>query len=153
MLYFQSDNKPRIFIWNCLRTSCSNLMNSIGVVLMKRILVVDDSVTLCNKMEAILTKAGHQVRIVNDGNQALDTAKAYNPHMIFMDVTMPIVDGFAATRLLKADAETKNIPIVFLTSKDQKADKVWGQILGGAGYLTKPCEDECILNEVNRVAL
>ncbi len=68
---------------------------------MKKILVVDDSITFCNNMESILTKAGHQVRIVNDGGQALATAKSYNPQLIFMDVTMPVVDGFAATRLLK----------------------------------------------------
>ncbi len=120
---------------------------------MKKILVIDDSVTLCNNMESILTKAGHQVRAINDGNQALDTAKSYNPHIIFMDVTMPVVDGFAATRLLKADPTTKDIPVVFLTSKDQKADKVWGQILGGTGYLTKPYDEESIIREVNRVAL
>ncbi len=124
-----------------------------GAISMKKILVIDDSVTLCNNMESILTKAGHQVRAINDGNQALDTAKSYNPHIIFMDVTMPVLDGFAATRLLKADPATKDIPVVFLTSKDQKADKVWGQILGGAGYLTKPYDEESIIREVNRVAL
>ncbi len=101
---------------------------------MKKILVVDDSITFCNKIESILTRAGHQVKLVNDGSQAVDSAKSYNPHLIFMDVTMPVVDGFAATRLLKAELATKNIPIVFLTAKDQKADKVWGQILGRIKY-------------------
>ncbi len=120
---------------------------------MKRILVVDDSIAFCNNMESILTKAGHQVRAVSDGNQAVEATKNYNPHLIFMDVNMPVVDGFAATRLLKADPATKDIPLVFLTSKDQKADKVWGQILGANGYLTKPCDDESIIREVNRVAL
>ncbi len=118
---------------------------------MKKVLIVDDSPLQCSSVERILSDAGYQVRSITDGSQALETVKSYVPHLILMDVNMPITDGFAATRQLKGDATTKDIPIVFLTSKDQKADKAWGQILGAAGYLTKPCDDTALLNEVNRI--
>ncbi len=118
---------------------------------MKKILVVDDSALQCSSVEAILTGAGYQVRSINDGSQALEAVKSYMPHLVLMDVNMPVTDGFAATRQLKGNPLTKEIPVVFLTSKDQKADKAWGQILGAAGYLTKPCDDTTLLNEVNRI--
>jgi twitching motility two-component system response regulator PilH len=58
------------------------------------------------------------------------------------------MDGFAATRALRGDAETKDIPVVLVTAKDQKADKAWGQMLGAKGYITKPYTDEQILTQV-----
>jgi twitching motility two-component system response regulator PilH len=61
---------------------------------------------------------------------------------------MPGTDGFAATRQLRADAETKDIAIVFVSSKGEKADKVWGQMLGARGYVTKPYSDEQILEQI-----
>ncbi len=118
---------------------------------MKKVLIVDDSPLQCSNVERLLGGAGYQVRSITDGSQALETVKSYVPHLILMDVNMPVTDGFAATRQLKGDASTKDIPIVFLTSKDQKADKAWGQILGAAGYLTKPCDDNELLNQVNKI--
>lgn len=68
-----------------------------------------------------------------------------------MDVNMPEMDGFAAIRNLRNDPETKGIPVVLVTSKDQKADKAWGQMLGAKGYITKPYTDEQVLDTVRDI--
>ena len=68
--------------------------------------------------------------------------------LILMDVNMPEMDGFAATRALRGDPKTKDIPVVLVTAKDQKADKAWGQMLGAKGYVTKPYTDEQVLAAV-----
>ncbi len=115
---------------------------------MKKILVVDDSVVQCNHMYSILSTDGHDVKLANDGKEIVDLAKNYQPDLIFMDVNMPEVDGFSATRQLKSNTDTKDIPVCFLTSKDQKADKVWGQILGATAYLVKPYQDQDVLQQV-----
>ena len=68
-----------------------------------------------------------------------------NPNIILLDVIMPEMDGFAATRSLRNDPDTKDVPVVMVTAKDQKADKAWGQMLGAKGYITKPYTDEQVL--------
>ena len=88
------------------------------------------------------------VSTAENGQQALDTAKRSKPDAILMDVNMPVMDGFAATRALRGDSNTKAIPVVLVTAKDQKADKAWGQMLGAAGYVTKPYTDEQVLSQV-----
>ena len=65
-----------------------------------------------------------------------------------MDVNMPGMDGFAATRALRNESSTKDIPVVLVTAKDQKADKAWGQMLGAKGYITKPYTDDQMLQQV-----
>ena len=115
----------------------------------RKILIVDDAPTDRQQLEIIVTEAGHQVLLAESGEQALLRAKNDKPDLILMDVNMPDMDGFATTRRLKADALTKDIPIVFVSSKNQKADMAWGQLLGAKGYLAKPYTREQILAQVN----
>ena len=115
----------------------------------RKILIVDDAPTDRQQLEIIVTEAGHQVLLAESGEQALLRAKNDMPDLILMDVNMPDMDGFATTRRLKADALTKDIPIVFVSSKNQKADMAWGQMLGAKGYLAKPYTREQILAQVN----
>lgn len=117
----------------------------------KKVLVVDDSQVDRDKLSGVLQKSGYQVTTAVNGAQALDVVKVSKPEVIFMDVNMPEMDGFAATRALKADAETKSIPVVLVTSKDQKADKAWGQMLGASGYVTKPYTDQDVLDVVRTI--
>jgi CheY-like chemotaxis protein len=70
------------------------------------------------------------------------------PDVILMDVNMPDLDGFATTRRLKADAATKDIPVVFVTGKNQKADIAWGRMLGAKGYVAKPYTSAQILEQL-----
>lgn len=117
----------------------------------KKVLVVDDSQVDRDKLSSVLQKSGYQVTTAVNGAQALDVVKVSKPEVIFMDVNMPEMDGFAATRALKADEETKGIPVVLVTSKDQKADKAWGQMLGASGYVTKPYTDQDVLDVVRTI--
>jgi twitching motility two-component system response regulator PilH len=114
----------------------------------RSILIVEDNVTDRLRLEKLLGDAGYQILTVGDGAQALETARRDRPDAILMDINMPQMDGYAATRALRADADTKDIPVLFVSAKDQKADKAWGQMLGAKGYVTKPFTDEQLLAQV-----
>jgi twitching motility two-component system response regulator PilH len=105
---------------------------------MKKILVVDDSPVDLKNIERIVADAGAMVMTASSGAEAIAKAKETSPDMIFLDVNMPGIDGFTTARQLAADPITKGIPVVFVTSKDQKADRVFAQMLGAKGYVTKP---------------
>jgi twitching motility two-component system response regulator PilH len=114
----------------------------------RTILVVEDNHSDRTRLEKLLSDAGYLVSTAENGVQALASAKRSKPDAILMDVNMPEMDGFACTRALRADAETKDIPVVLVTAKDQKADKAWGQMLGAKGYITKPYTEEQVLSQV-----
>ena len=103
-----------------------------------RILIVDDALADRQALERILASEGHVVLSAENGEEAVIRAREQRPDVILMDVNMPDLDGFATTRRLKADAATKDIPVVFVTGKNHKADVAWGRMLGVRGYLTKP---------------
>ena len=114
----------------------------------RKVLIVDDAVVDRQNLERILSSAGHVVMLADSGEQALVRAKADKPDLILMDVNMPDLDGFATTRRLKADAETRDIPVVFVTGKNQKADVAWGRMMGAKGYVGKPYTPAQILELV-----
>lgn len=114
----------------------------------RRVLIVDDALADRSNLERIVSAAGHIALLAESGAQAVERAKRDKPDVILMDVNMPDMDGFAATRRIKADEATKHIPIVFVTSKNQKADMAWGQMLGAKGYVTKPYSPEQILAQI-----
>src|SRR5687768_5122807 len=101
----------------------------------RKVLIVDDAPVDRQNLERIVAEAGCVTMMAESGRQAIDRARKDKPDLILMDVNMPEMDGFAATRELKGDAATKDIPVVFVTGKDQKADKAWGQMLGARGYV------------------
>ena len=111
----------------------------------KKVLIVDDAQVDRLHLERIVANAGHLVLLAESGAQALERAKSEMPDLIFMDINMPGMDGFAATRKLKSDDTTKSIPVVFVSSKNQKADQAWGQMLGAKAYVSKPYSDDQIL--------
>lgn len=111
-------------------------------------LVVDDSATDLLNIKTILSDAGCIVVTASDGADAIAKAKAEHPTIIFLDVIMPGMDGYEACRLLSSDPATKEIPIVFVTSKGQKADKVWGQVQGAKGHLVKPFTAEQVIDQL-----
>ena len=115
----------------------------------RKILIVDDAQVDRSNLEKIVSEAGHQALLAESGVQAIERAKRDKLDLILMDVNMPEMDGFAATRKLKADDATKGIPIIFVTGKNQKADLAWGQMLGAKGYITKPYSREQILAQLN----
>lgn len=116
--------------------------------MISNILVVDDSQVERSRMETLLKKEGYRITTAENGALGVEAAKANMPDLILMDVNMPVMDGFAATRNLRNDPETRGIPVVMVTSKDQKADKAWGKMLGAKGYITKPYTDDEVLSVV-----
>ncbi|MBS1211832.1 MAG: chemotaxis protein CheY [Proteobacteria bacterium] len=114
----------------------------------RKILVVDDSPTDLVNIKNIVTEAGYIVVTATDGKDAVEKAKVEKPDLIFMDIIMPDMDGYAACRLLSNESATKDIPVVFVTSKKQKADKLWAQMQGGKAFITKPYTADAIIDQL-----
>jgi twitching motility two-component system response regulator PilH len=115
---------------------------------MKKVLVVDDAPVDSQNLQRIFADAGWMVVVATSGAEAVSKAKAELPDLIMMDVNMPGLDGFSATRQLMQDPATKGIPVVFVTSKDQKADRVFAQMLGAKGFVTKPYTADQIMSTI-----
>ncbi len=119
---------------------------------LKKALVVDDSATELANIKAILSDAGYMVVTASNGRESLDKARAEKPSIIFLDIVMPDMDGYEACRSLMQDPETKGIPVVFVSSKAQKADKIWGQMQGAKGYVAKPFTAAQIIEQLSIAA-
>lgn len=113
-----------------------------------KVLVVDDSDTELTNIKSIVSDTGCIVLSASSGLEAVEIAKKEQPDIIFMDIIMPDMDGYEATRKLNNDPATRDIPIVFVSSKNQKADKLWAQMQGGKGYVTKPYTADKILSQL-----
>ncbi len=118
---------------------------------MLRILVIDDSPTEMHIITSMLKKNGHEVITADDGNKGIEMAKKEMPDLILMDVVMPNLNGFKATRTLSRDAETKDIPVVILSNKSMPTDKLWGEKQGAKDYLFKPINESLLMNTINRL--
>ena len=105
---------------------------------MAKILIVDDSPTEIHLLRVMLEKQGHECIESSSGEDGVEVAKHEQPDLVLMDVVMPNLNGFQATRALTRDDSTKHIPIVLVTTKDQETDRVWGMRQGAKAYLTKP---------------
>ena len=105
---------------------------------MARILIVDDSPSQLMGMKRIVEKLGHEALTAEDGAAGVEMAKANVPDLILMDVVMPNLNGFQATRSIARDAATRHIPVILVTTKDQDTDRVWGMRQGAKAYITKP---------------
>lgn len=114
---------------------------------MARILIVDDSPSQLMGIRRIVEKLGHDVLVAEDGAQAVDVARQELPDLVLMDVVMPNLNGFQATRSICREATTKHIPVILVTTKDQETDRVWGMRQGARAYITKPF-NEAELSEV-----
>jgi len=115
---------------------------------MALILIADDSPTEIFVVKKMLEKHNHQVITAEDGIQAVDLTLSKKPALIIMDVVMPNLNGFQATRRLSKDPITKNIPIIIVSSKNQETDKLWGFRQGAKGYLCKPVNEDQLLAEI-----
>lgn len=116
---------------------------------MAKVLIVDDSQTETKRFAQFLEKNGHSVITASSGEAGIETARAELPDLIVMDVVMPGLNGFQATRQLTRDNSTKHIPVVIVTTKNQETDKVWGRRQGASAYLTKPVGEDLLINTIN----
>jgi twitching motility two-component system response regulator PilH len=116
-----------------------------------KVLVVDDSPVDLEHLKSIVAGAGYQVITASNGREAQERARSDRPDAILMDVVMDGMDGFEACRNITNDQSTAHIPVFFVTSKNQKADRVWGELQGGRGMITKPYTAEEILRAIQMV--
>ncbi|WP_111856199.1 response regulator [Acinetobacter oleivorans] len=117
---------------------------------MARILIVDDSPTETYRFREILTKHGYDVLEASNGADGVTLAKAQQPDLVLMDVVMPGVNGFQATRQITRDEDTKHIPVVIVSTKDQATDRVWGKRQGAIDYLIKPIEEKQLIDVIKQ---
>ncbi len=113
-----------------------------------KVLLVDDSPTDLANIRSIVSDAGYSVLTATSGIEAIEVAKNELPDLIFMDIVMEGADGYDACREITQDGNTKSIPVVFVTSKSQKADRVWAELQGGKAFITKPFTPEQILDQI-----
>ena len=105
---------------------------------MARILIVDDSPSQLMGIRRIVEKLGHEALTAEDGAAGVEVAKREIPDLILMDVVMPNLNGFQATRSITREPTTSHIPVILVTTKDQDTDRVWGMRQGAKAYITKP---------------
>lgn len=118
----------------------------------RRVLIIDDSPTERFLLTEILFANNFEVLIAENGEDGVAKARELQPDLILMDVVMPGMNGFQATRQLSRDAATKNIPIILCTTKSQQSDKVWGLRQGAFDYITKPVERTLLLAKIAALA-
>ena len=115
----------------------------------ERILIVDDTIANIQLLGEIIQKEGYQINVAQNGLKALEAVKAMPPDLILLDIMMPELDGYETCQRLKADPDTRDIPVIFLTAKGETEDLVEGFRLGAVDYLIKPFKTEELLARVN----
>ena len=118
----------------------------------QKILVVDDSASQRMIVGALLTSEGHTVIMACDGEEAVAKAKTELPDLIIMDIVMPGLNGFQATRAITNDEATWHIPVILLTSKDMDSDRVWALRQGATAFMNKPLNHVALLELINTLA-
>ncbi|QID16900.1 response regulator [Nitrogeniibacter mangrovi] len=114
----------------------------------QKILVVDDSPTERYALSEVLQKNGYQVITAETGEEGIEKSKSELPDLILMDVVMPGMNGYQATRTISRDAATRSIPVIICTTKGQETDKIWGMRQGAFDYLVKPLDHAELLERI-----
>ena len=115
-----------------------------------KVLIVEDSTTQVMQLKEIVMEAGCYVNVASSGQEAIEMVNKEKPDLVFMDVVMDNMDGFKACRSILRQEENKDIPIIFVTTKNQDADRLWAEKLGGKGLIGKPYTKEQILEQIRR---
>jgi twitching motility two-component system response regulator PilH len=118
----------------------------------KKILIVDDSATERQFFLDTLTREGYQCVIAQSGEEGVRMSVSEKPDLILMDVVMPGMDGYKATRTIAHTDATKHIPVILCTSKDKETDRIWGMRQGAKEYLIKPINAKDLLAKILALA-
>ncbi|HNP35880.1 MAG TPA: response regulator [Woeseiaceae bacterium] len=118
---------------------------------MSTVLIIDDSPTELHLFQSMLERNGFDTLVADSGEEGLKQARSARPNCILMDVVMPGMNGFQATRKLSHDPDTSGIPVIIITSKDQETDKIWGMRQGAVEYLVKPVAEKQLVSMINAV--
>lgn len=114
----------------------------------RKILVVDDSPVERLALQEVLSRNGYQVLTAENGEEAIARSRADHPDLILMDVVMPGMNGYQATRTITREEATKHIPVIMCTSKGQETDRIWGMRQGALDYLVKPVDHDELLARI-----
>ena len=116
-----------------------------------RILVVDDEIYIVHILDFSLGMEGYEVLTALDGEQALEKARAEKPDLIVLDIMMPKLDGYETCKRLKADPETKDVPVILLSAKGRNVDQKVGFEMGADDYITKPFSPRKLVERINAI--
>ncbi|GAB4170419.1 MAG: twitching motility response regulator PilH [Wenzhouxiangellaceae bacterium] len=116
---------------------------------MAKILIVDDSESQLYLLAKIVEDEGHEVITATSGEEGVKAATEHLPDLILMDVVMPDLNGFQATRKIAKNSATAHIPVIMVTTKDQETDRIWGMRQGAKAYLTKPVDKKELVKTMN----
>lgn len=118
---------------------------------MHKVLVVEDSQSEMARFRELLIKNNYEVIEASDGQQGVEMAQIHLPDAILMDIVMPEMNGFQATRKITRNEATGHIPVVMISTKNQETDRVWGKRQGAKAYLTKPVNETELLTTIDSV--
>jgi twitching motility two-component system response regulator PilH len=116
---------------------------------MLKVLIVDDSPAQLLNICRIIERAGHKALVAHSGEEAIELANEEKPQLILMDIIMPGMNGYQATRRLSRDERTRDIPVIMVSSRNTETDRAWGMRQGAKDYLTKPVDDNTLLNAIS----
>jgi twitching motility two-component system response regulator PilH len=118
---------------------------------MARILIIDDSPTDVKVFSMLLERHGHQVSSAPNAEEGIELARREKPDLVLMDVILPGMNGFQATRTLSRDPATSDIPIIIVSTKNMETDRVWGLRQGAKDYLVKPPSERELIARINQL--
>lgn len=113
-----------------------------------KVLIIDDSPTEAHVVKGYLARQNIEALVANNAEDGIRVAQQEQPDAILMDVVMPGMNGFQATRFLSKDPQTSHIPIIILTTKGAETDRVWGMRQGARAYLVKPVEENELISRL-----
>jgi len=116
---------------------------------MSKVLIVDDSPAQLYGLRKIVEQAGHEAVVAESGERALQLANDEQPAVILMDIIMPGMSGYQATRHLNRNEVTRKIPVIFVSSRSNETDRVWGMRQGARDYVTKPVNPQALLSAIS----
>lgn len=119
---------------------------------MAKVLVVDDTAAHLQQLKEIVSEAGYQVITATSGKEAVAKTKSEKPDMVFLDIVMDDLDGYGACREITSDADTRDIPVVFVSTKSNRADRLWAEKQGAKALLTKPINSDEIVENLKLYA-
>lgn len=111
---------------------------------MAKVLIVDDSRVYRFSLRRLVQVWGHEVLIAKNGEEAIEMAREHQPQLILMDIVMPGISGYQAKRLLARDPGTSRIPVIFVSTRSEETDRIWGLRQGAAAYVTKPVQPDLL---------
>ena len=117
----------------------------------KRVLIADDEPNIVVSLEFLLQQGGYEVRTVSNGNEALRTAREFQPHLLLLDIMLPLRNGFEVCQLIRESPELKELKIIMLTAKGREAEVAKGLALGADAYITKPFATRELLETVRQL--